>query len=292
VRFDLSLGGIRCCDMFSRTRISAGQMGVVGPTAAETDRQLPRLHSAAPVPRTDTEPPPAFLLRTGRTAEQRTTKTSRSWSPTRPVWIALGITAILAVAAVSDYRLNNPEQKQVFAAVATPAAAPVPEAAPARSAMEPTTGGLPPPDDRPPPAEAPAPPVAAALPVAASDPPPTVMSGKPPTTEQVTPAAPAAETSPISTEKPVASLPSSDVFVVRFDSKLPVLRPSGIRALTAAVRSAHAGRKVQIAIEGCDSGDSAPNGVDCADRVRRLKGFLVDMGVHHPAALIASSTRP
>jgi hypothetical protein len=216
----------------------------------------------------DNEPVPAFLLRWARTAAQPTPDTRRSWSAAAPVWIALGITAILVVATVSGYRLNISFSTHRAGAAS----------------------GLPSPEDQPPPTEAPAPPLAAASsPVAAPDPSPTVVSSIPPTTEQVTQPA---EAPPIAIEKPAAALPGSDVFVVRFDSKLPVLTPSGIRALDAALRAAHAGRKVQIAIEGCDSGDRAPNRVDCADRVRQLKGFLADNGVHHPAELIANATTP
>jgi hypothetical protein len=114
-------------------------------------------------------------------------------------------------------------------------------------------------------------------------------NGQPLAAEQATPVA---EVPPVLTEKPIATPPDSNVVVVRFDSKLPDLAPSGIRALDAALRAVHAGRRVQIAIEGCGSDHNAPDGLDCAGRVRRLKGFLVDLGVQHPAQLIASSTHP
>jgi hypothetical protein len=105
-------------------------------------------------------------------------------------------------------------------------------------------------------------------------------------------AVPSAETPQVpATEKPAAAQRGDNVFVVRFDSKVPGLTPTGLRALNAALRANDAGRKVQIAIEGCDSSDSAPNGVDCAELVRRLKRILANDGVDHPAKLIVSSYR-
>jgi hypothetical protein len=46
---------------------------------------------------------------------------------------------------------------------------------------------------------------------------------------------------------------------------------------------------VQIAIEGCEAGDSAPEGADCVARTRRLKRILSDDGVSQPADVIAKS---
>jgi hypothetical protein len=48
-----------------------------------------------------------------------------------------------------------------------------------------------------------------------------------------------------------------------------------------------AGRKVRIAIDGCESGEGAANGVDCAALTRRLKRILTASGVDHPGALIS-----
>jgi hypothetical protein len=126
----------------------------------------------------------------------------------------------------------------------------------------------------------------------ASDQSPTVISGLPPITEQVPIGVPSAEVPQVSaTEKPVAALRDDNVFVVRFDSKLPGLTPTGLRALDAALRANDAGLNVRIAINGCDSGDNPPNRVDCAQLIRWLKRILVKRGVNQPAKLIATSYR-
>jgi hypothetical protein len=122
------------------------------------------------------------------------------------------------------------------------------------------------------------------------------------TPEQATPPAPqpqpppaaAAETAaaPVprapAPEPPAAAPRDDNLFIVRFDSKLLGLTPSGIRALDAALRAADAGRPVRIAIEGCEDRDTIPEGVDCTDRTQRLKRILADRGVDHPAQLIAA----
>lgn len=123
------------------------------------------------------------------------------------------------------------------------------------------------------PAPAPAPPQPAAPAAEATAPPAPVPSGP-------VPQVPAKD-------KPSAARPDHDVFIVRFDSKLPGLTPTGIRALDAALKAADAGRKVRIAIEGCDSGGVAPNGVDCAELTDRLRRMLVHRGVDRPDDLIA-----
>ena len=212
------------------------------------------------------------------------------------VSVALGVAALLVVAVANGYWLTFPERKQVVAEVATlkmaPAGAlPAPETAPTRSAPQLTTG-LPSPDNQPPPDDAITPLVAASPPMVASDQSPTVLSSSPPITEQVPIAVPSAEVPQVpATEKPVAALRDDNVFVVRFDSKLPGLTPTGMRALDAALSADDAGLNVRIAIKGCDSGDSAPNGVDCAQLIRWLKRILVNSGVHHPAKLIANPYR-
>jgi hypothetical protein len=57
--------------------------------------------------------------------------------------------------------------------------------------------------------------------------------------------------------------------------------------LDAALTAADAGRKVRIAIEGCENRDSVPEGVDCAERTRELTRILADRDVRHPDQLIA-----
>lgn len=210
------------------------------------------------------------------------------------VSVALGVAALLVVAVASGYWLTFPERKQVVAEVAplktAPAGAlPAPETASTRSAPQETTGL---PDNQPPPDDAIKPPVAASPPMIASDQPPTVLSSSPPKTEQVPIAAASTEVPQVpATEKPAAALRDDNVFVVRFDSKLPGLTPTGMRALDAALRADDAGLNVRIAIKGCDSGDRARNGVDCAQLIRWLKRILVNSGVDHPAKLIANPYR-
>jgi hypothetical protein len=91
--------------------------------------------------------------------------------------------------------------------------------------------------------------------------------------------------------KPVAA-PPNDVFVVRFDSKLPGLTPSGLRALNAALRAADKGRKIWIEIDGCADHDNIPTDIDCAALARGLKRILAGRGVDHPADLIANPYPP
>jgi hypothetical protein len=89
------------------------------------------------------------------------------------------------------------------------------------------------------------------------------------------------------TEKPAAATPEGDVVVVRFDSSMRGLTPLSVRRLDTAVAAARDGRKVRIAIDGCETRDAAPDGVDCVERARRLKRMLVDRDVKHPGDLIA-----
>jgi hypothetical protein len=126
---------------------------------------------------------------------------------------------------------------------------------------------------------------------------------QPPQTAATSPAAPSSEPSPpVSPTERAVTAPSTslagsddsvpqaqddDVFVVRFDNKLTGLTPTSIRTLKGALKALSEGRKVQIAIEGCQASDSAPAGVVCLERTRRLKRILSDDGVSHPAELIA-----
>jgi hypothetical protein len=212
------------------------------------------------------------------------------------VLIALGVAALLVVAVPNGYWLTSAEREQVVAGVSTlktapTGALPAPETAPTRSASQ-LTMGPPSPDNQPPPDEAITPLAGTSPPMVASDQPQTVTSSLPPITEQVPIAVASAEVPQVhATEKPAAALRDDNVFVVRFDSELPGLTPTGLRALDAALRANDAGLNVRIAIKGCDSGDSAPNGVDCAQLIRWLKRILVNSGVDHPAKLIANPYR-
>ena len=86
--------------------------------------------------------------------------------------------------------------------------------------------------------------------------------------------------------------PADNVFVVRFDSELPGLTPSGLRTLDGALRAANKGRKVHIEIAGCAAHDGIPTGRDCAALTRSLKSILAQRGVDHPADLITSPYPP
>ncbi|HZK92027.1 MAG TPA: hypothetical protein VFC56_17945 [Stellaceae bacterium] len=153
-----------------------------------------------------------------------------------------------------------------------PAAAAAPEP-PQPPAAQPVAAPAPMPEPPQPPAPAPPQqPAPAPAPAAAASAAPVPTAPVPP--------APAAE-------KPAAAPRDDDIFVVRFDSKLPGLTPTGIRVLKAALRASDAGREVRIAIEGCEDRDSVPEGADCAELTRRLKRILAESGVDHPAELIA-----
>ena len=112
----------------------------------------------------------------------------------------------------------------------------------------------------------------------------------PPPVTPAEPAVPALPTRPLAnSDNSLSPSSDSDVFVVRFDAKLAGLTPTSIRTLHAALKALGEGHKVQIAIEGCEANDSAPEDADCLGRTRRLKRILSDDGVSHPADLIAKS---
>jgi outer membrane protein OmpA-like peptidoglycan-associated protein len=81
----------------------------------------------------------------------------------------------------------------------------------------------------------------------------------------------------------------SDIFVVRFDDRLTGLTPTSIHTLKKALKALDEGHKVQIAIEGCETGDGGPGDAGCYERTRRLKRILSDEGVNRPADLITKS---
>jgi hypothetical protein len=112
------------------------------------------------------------------------------------------------------------------------------------------------------------------------DPPPPLTASEP---------AVAASSAPASAKSDDSAPPSPDsnVFVVRFDSKVAGLTPTSIRTLNAALKALGEGHKVQIAIDGCEAGDSAPEDANCVERTRRLKRILSDDGLSQPADVIA-----
>jgi hypothetical protein len=137
------------------------------------------------------------------------------------------------------------------------------------------------------------PPAAAAVPPAQAPAEAAVSNEAPAAAPQSPPPAPpepeqtAVAPAAAAPEKSAPAARGKNVYVVRFDSKLPGLTPTGVRALNAALRALDEGREVQIAIEGCETRDSVPEGADCAARVRRLKRMLTERGVDYPDELIA-----
>ena len=134
------------------------------------------------------------------------------------------------------------------------------------------------------------------------------LGNKPPPDEPATPPVAEPQVATPATEAPALILeaaipqafvpanivvgPADNVFVVRFDSKLPGLTPSGLRTLDGALRAANKGRKVHIEIAGCAAHDGIPTGRDCAALTRSLKSILAHRGVDHPADLIISQYPP
>lgn len=128
-----------------------------------------------------------------------------------------------------------------------------------------------------------------------SDEPATPLVAAPPMT---TPAAEAPASVPataipqvLAAASPDAT-PADNIFVVRFDSKLPGLTPSGLRTLNAALRATNKGEKVRIEIDGCAAHYGLPTGIDCPALTRSLMRILAHRGVDHPANLVASADRP
>jgi hypothetical protein len=220
-----------------------------------------------------------FMLRTISTAEQASA--SRAIAVRRHMtsvlWVSLGVAVISSVAAGGVYWSFNREPTRVSAELAAPSKDPGndaltnPEVGKKPSSSELATEVAQPVELRP---LEPAEPAAAPAPVTALEA-QTASSVAPPASEP-----PATKPAPG---------PHDDVYRVRFDSKVPGLTPTGLRALNAALRALDAGREVRIAIEGCEDGDVPPTSADCAALTRRLKSILVDRGVQHPTALIAAS---
>jgi hypothetical protein len=101
------------------------------------------------------------------------------------------------------------------------------------------------------------------------------------------PAPPAKEANaaPASAIETAAAAP--DRLVIRFDDKQAALTPSGIRAFNEAVAATRSGKKVQLAIEGCDAGADFSNGSACARRLASIERRLAANGVRDPKRLFA-----
>ncbi len=240
-----------------------------------------RLHAA--VPSLPAALASCFVGTVPTTEEASTAKTpTRRRHGAPPVWITLGVAVLLGVMGVTYWPIY-PKKGQIVPEIATPletlptAASPVlamvPQEAPSRLVI-----GLPELGNKPPRDEPATPPVAAppvATPVAET-PAPVPEAGVP---QAFVPAN-------------IRAAPADDVFVVRFDSKLPALTPSGLRALDAPLRAVSKGRKIRIKIGGCATHGGIPAGQDCAALTRSLKSILAHRGVDHPAGLIASVDPP
>jgi hypothetical protein len=80
---------------------------------------------------------------------------------------------------------------------------------------------------------------------------------------------------------------SSPRLIIRFDERVAALKPSGIRAFDEAVAALRGGKKVQIGIEGCDSGADFSDGSPCARRRSTLIAMLAGSGVRDPKRALA-----
>jgi hypothetical protein len=80
---------------------------------------------------------------------------------------------------------------------------------------------------------------------------------------------------------------SAERLLIRFDDRIAALTPSSIRAFDKAVIAARNGTKVQLAIDGCDTGADFSNGSPCARRLLSLKELLAANGVQHSQRLLA-----
>jgi hypothetical protein len=295
--------GIRCPLCGSEIRVAAIALTMECPgchaivDALEVARVVapPPGRSLSPVP-AQTEPQsqgaepifpealPSFFVRpvltTGETSTAQTPTSRRHMAPM--VWIALGVTVLLGAVAGAGYWRINPNQGEVAPEVAPSLKTPPTIASTVPATVPPLPPrlvvGLPQLGEQRPPDEP------TTMPVA--EPPVAAPVAEAPAS---VPAAPVRQA--LATAKTVTT-PRDDVFVVRFDSKLPGLTPSGLRALNAALRAAEKGRKVRIQIDSCEDHDSVPTGIDCAALTRGLKSILADRGVDHPADLIASPHPP
>ena len=74
---------------------------------------------------------------------------------------------------------------------------------------------------------------------------------------------------------------------IRFDDRFAALTPAGIHALKDVVDAAHAGKPVQVTIDGCDATADFANGSVCARRRLSLITLLAHDGVRDPKSLLA-----
>jgi hypothetical protein len=131
-----------------------------------------------------------------------------------------------------------------------------------------------------------------AISASAAGPTPAAASPAPiPTPTAEPPAPPAAVASAASTPELVAAPPPAATtptpgapprLVIRFVEGMPALTPSGIRAFDEAVTALRSGKKVRLAIDGCDAGADFSNGSACARRLLSLEEMLAENGVRDP----------
>jgi hypothetical protein len=79
--------------------------------------------------------------------------------------------------------------------------------------------------------------------------------------------------------------PSPQPLVIRFDDHVAALTPSGIRAFKEAVGATRSGKKIWLAIDGCDAKADFSNGSACARRLASLVDLLADNGIRDPKRL-------
>jgi hypothetical protein len=248
------------------------------PTAPPVEPEAaPSSASAAPAAATPYELGTAFHIRA--LGARQPTPAAPTPTPTSPPQQATAPQQPAPTPTAPQQPVPTPEPLQQQAAAPAAPATPEPQQQAAVSAAPAATPA--PPQQ---PAPTPEPQQQAAVSAApAATPAPTP---EPPQQQAAAPATAISVPTAPAGEKPAAPR-DGNLFVVRFDSKLPGLTPSGIRALDAALRASDAGRDVQIAIEGCQDPNSVPEGTDCAELTRRLKRILTESGVDHPADLIA-----
>jgi len=92
---------------------------------------------------------------------------------------------------------------------------------------------------------------------------------------------------PPSPPEAASALPAPERLVIRFDDRLPALTPSGIRTFDQAVDAVRAGKKLLLAIEGCEAGADFSRGSVCAQRLSSLKQLLSENGIRDPKRLFS-----
>jgi hypothetical protein len=132
----------------------------------------------------------------------------------------------------------------------------------------------------------PAPLPARAIQSTSTTPPPAAASDDKPAGQRTAPSAPAPPSPEAGAPTPPPDPAALDRFVIRFDGRVAALTPSGIRAFDEAVNALRGGRKVQLAIEGCEPGADFSNGSACARRLLSLKAMLADNGIRNVKPLL------